>query len=91
MLHLLLENLRLSVWPSQDTDGESEVVEPQSRTRNISTLLQSKENPQNHKGKKTKKEVEKPILMTKTVSVAMSTVHEVRTLEGHCSTQISVS
>ena len=32
-----------------------------------------------------------PILMTKTVSIAMSAVHEVRTLEGQCSTQIPVS
>ena len=45
---------------SQDTDGESEAVEPQSRKSNRSTLLQSKENPQNQKGKKTKKEVVKP-------------------------------
>ena len=40
---------------SQDTDGESEAVEPQSRIRNISTLLQSKENQQNRKGKRTQK------------------------------------
>ena len=35
-------------------------MEPQSRRSNRSTLLQSKENPQNQKGKKTKKEVGKP-------------------------------
>ena len=45
---------------SQDTDGGSDAVEPHSRTSNRSTLLQSTENPQNQKGKKTKKEVEKP-------------------------------
>ena len=43
---------------SQDTDEESETVEPQSRVSNRSTLLE--ENPQNQKGKKTKAEVEKP-------------------------------
>ena len=32
-----------------------------------------------------------PILVTKTVRKAMSTVHKVRTLEGQCSTQILVS
>ena len=35
-------------------------MEPQSRVSNRSTLLQSKENPQNQKGKKTKAEVGKP-------------------------------
>ena len=45
---------------SPDTGGESETVEPQSRISNRSTVLQSKENPQNQKGKKTKAEVVKP-------------------------------
>ena len=45
---------------SQDTDGESEAVEPQSRTSNRSTLLQRKENPQSQQGKKTQKELGKP-------------------------------
>ena len=58
MLYLLLENLRLSLWPVR-VDEEAETVEPQSRIRNRSTLLQSKENPQRQKGKKTKKEVGK--------------------------------
>ena len=31
-----------------------------------------------------------PILMTKTVSIAMSTVHEVRTLVGQCFTQNAI-
>ena len=35
-------------------------MEPHSRVRNRSTLLQSKEDPQNQKGKKTKNEVGKP-------------------------------
>ena len=35
-------------------------MEPQSRISNRSILLQSKENPQNQKGEKTKQEVEKP-------------------------------
>ena len=35
-------------------------MEPQSRVSNRSTLLQSKENSQNQKGKKTKAEVGKP-------------------------------
>ena len=42
---------------SQDTDGESEAVEPQSRRSNRPTLLQRKANLQNQKEKKTKKEV----------------------------------
>ena len=59
-------NLCASSWRTSDsasgqsTDDESEAVEPQSRTSNRSTLLQSKEKPQNQKGKKTKAEVEKP-------------------------------
>ena len=44
---------------SQDTDEESETVEPQSRISNRSTVLQSEENPQTSR-KKTKAEVEKP-------------------------------
>ena len=45
---------------SQDTDEESESVEPQSRISNRSTLLHNTENPQNQLGKKTKAEVGKP-------------------------------
>ena len=121
----------------QDTDGESEAVEPQSRISNRSTLLQKKIH-KIKKGKKTKKEVARPndllpkctsvwiqartmknltmnqeplqpfnlfyqchllikdqqpvnrdqlpgpILRTKTVSIAMSIAHEVRTHEGQC-------
>ena len=59
MLHLLLESLRFSLLASQDTDEESETVEPQSRISNRSTVLQSEENPQTSR-KKTKAEVEKP-------------------------------
>ena len=40
---------------SQDTDEESETVEPRSRVSNRSTLLQSKENPQNQKRKENNK------------------------------------
>ena len=39
---------------SQDSDGESEAVEPQSRTSNISTLQQREENPQNPNRKENK-------------------------------------
>ena len=40
------------IQPRQDTDEESETVEPQNRTSSRSTLLQSKENPQNQKERK---------------------------------------
>ena len=45
---------------SQDTDEESKTVDPQSRVSNRSILLQSKDNPPNQKGMKTKSEMEKP-------------------------------
>ena len=133
------------VLASQDTDGESEAVEPQSRISNRSTLLQKKI----HKIKKERKQRRKwrsrriyllpqstslwiqtrtmknlkmnqepllplnlfyqcylstkdqqpvhrdqlpaPILMTEALSKAMSVAHEVRTLGGQCSAQISIS
>ena len=51
--YFLLENPQTQPLASQDTDGE---VEPQSLRSDRSILLQSKENPQNQKGQKTKKE-----------------------------------
>ena len=44
------------------------------------------EEPQNEPG--TSSTSQAPTLMTKTVSIAMCTAHEVRTLDGYCATQI---
>ena len=69
---------------SMDSDEDNE--EPQNEPGTSSTSQPFVPVLPLHQGQQAvhRDQLPAPILMTKTVSIAMSIVHEVRTLEGHC-------